>query len=83
MASSRAAGALRWRCELGAEEDGVSCGPQRSHLWRHRFDEAAIHRQMFPLHQSHFHTLLHDLFEQLLEQFRFLNRPWRFFVNVE
>ena len=27
---------------------------------------------MFPLHQSHFHTLLHDLFKQLLEQLRFL-----------
>src|SRR5256884_8211356 len=25
-----------------------------------------------PLHQSHFHTLLHDLFKQLLEQLRFL-----------
>src|SRR4051812_49209789 len=27
---------------------------------------------MFTLYQPHFHTLLHDLFEQLLEQFRFL-----------
>jgi len=26
---------------------------------------------MRPLHQSHFHTLPHDLLEQLLEQFRF------------
>jgi len=37
-----------------------------------RLHEAAIHRQMFPLHQSHFHTLLHDLLKQLLEQLRFL-----------
>src|SRR2546429_8442010 len=37
-----------------------------------RLYEAAIHRQMFPLYQSHFHTLLHDLFKQLLEQLRFL-----------
>ena len=36
------------------------------------FHKTAIHRQIFSLHQSHFHTLLHDLFEQLLEQFRFL-----------
>ena len=27
---------------------------------------------MFALHQSHFHALLHDLFEQLLEQLRLL-----------
>jgi hypothetical protein len=27
---------------------------------------------MLPLHQSHFHTLPHDLFKQLLEQLRFL-----------
>src|ERR1022692_152583 len=39
------------------------------------FHEAAIHRQMLAPHQSHFHTLLHDLFEQLLEQFRFLKPP--------
>src|SRR5437588_7027892 len=37
-----------------------------------RLYEAAIHRQMFPLYQSHFHTLLHDLFKQLLQQLRFL-----------
>src|ERR1700736_2525347 len=30
---------------------------------------------MLALHQSHFHTLLHDLFEQLLEQLRFLKPP--------
>jgi hypothetical protein len=30
---------------------------------------------MRPLHQSHFHTLLHDLFEQLLQQLRFLKPP--------
>ena len=30
---------------------------------------------MRPLHQSHFHTLPHDLFEQLLEQLRFLKPP--------
>src|ERR1035438_2104079 len=30
---------------------------------------------MLAPHQSHFHTLLHDLFEQLLEQFRFLKPP--------
>jgi hypothetical protein len=34
--------------------------------------EAAIHRQMLPLHQSYFHALVHDLFKQLLEQLRFL-----------
>jgi len=27
---------------------------------------------MFALHQSHFHTLAHDLLKQLLEQLRFL-----------
>jgi hypothetical protein len=37
-----------------------------------RLHEAAIHGQMFALHQSHFHTLFHDLFKQLLEQLRFL-----------
>ena len=36
------------------------------------FHEAAIHRQVLALHQSHLHTLPHDLFEQLLEQFRLL-----------
>jgi hypothetical protein len=30
---------------------------------------------MVPLHQSHFHTLLQNLFEQLLEQLRFLKPP--------
>ena len=41
-------------------------------LGRIRFHEAAIHRQMLALHQSHFHTLPHDLFKQLLEQLRLL-----------
>jgi hypothetical protein len=27
---------------------------------------------MRPLHQSHFHTLPHDMFKQLLKQLRFL-----------
>src|SRR6516165_11106273 len=36
------------------------------------FHEAAVHRQMCPLHQSHFHALLHDLLKQLLEQLRLL-----------
>jgi len=30
---------------------------------------------MRPLHQSHFHTLAHDLFKQLLKQLRFLKPP--------
>src|SRR5437762_5090993 len=37
-----------------------------------RLHEATIYRQMFPLHQSDFHTLPHDLFEEFLEQLRFL-----------
>jgi hypothetical protein len=32
----------------------------------------AIARQVLALHQSHFHTLAHDLFKQLLEQLRLL-----------
>src|SRR5437773_8927777 len=34
--------------------------------------EAAIHRQVVPLHQSDFQTAGHDLLKQLLEQLRFL-----------
>ena len=30
---------------------------------------------MFALHQPHLHALSHDLFEQLLEQFRLLETP--------
>jgi hypothetical protein len=30
---------------------------------------------MLALHQPHFHTLPHDLLEQLLEQLRFLKAP--------
>jgi hypothetical protein len=37
-----------------------------------RFHEAAVHRQLLALHQSHFHTLPHDLLKQLLEQLRLL-----------
>ena len=44
-------------------------------LGRIGFHEAAIHRQVPALHQSHFHTLAHDLFKQLLEQLRFLKPP--------
>src|SRR5208282_620426 len=36
-------------------------------LGRVRFHEAAIHRQVFALYQSHFHTLPHDLLKQLLK----------------
>jgi hypothetical protein len=36
-----------------------------------RFHETAVHRQVFALHQPHFHTLAHDLLKQLLEQLRF------------
>src|SRR5690242_10052760 len=43
--------------------------------------EANIHRQMFPLHQSHFHTLPDDLFEQFLEQLRFLKPSMSVFRN--
>src|SRR6202521_2231525 len=41
-------------------------------LRRIRFHETAIDRQVLALHQSHFHTLQHDLLKQLLEQLRFL-----------
>jgi len=34
-------------------------------LGRVRFHEAAIHRQVLALYQPHFHTLPHDLLEQL------------------
>jgi hypothetical protein len=36
------------------------------------FHKTAIDRQLFPSHQPHFHELLHDPFEQLFEQLRFL-----------
>src|SRR5580704_1650317 len=36
-------------------------------LGRIRLDEAAVHRQVFALHQPHFHTLPYDLFKQLLK----------------
>src|SRR6266849_2418159 len=36
-------------------------------LRRISFHETAIDRQVLALHQSHFHTLAHDLFKQLLE----------------
>src|SRR6266566_8302424 len=48
---------------------------------------------MRPLHQSHFHTLPHDLFEQLLKQLRFLKPPvpvfrergvmWNFLIETQ
>src|SRR5215469_10819717 len=38
------------------------------------FHEAAVHRKMRPLHQSHFHALPHDPLKQLLEQLR-LRKP--------
>ena len=39
------------------------------------FHEAAIHRQVLALDQSHFYTLAHALFKQLLEQLRLLKPP--------
>ena len=36
-------------------------------LGRVRFQETAIDRQVLSLHQSHFHTLQHDLLKQFLE----------------
>jgi hypothetical protein len=36
------------------------------------FYKTAIDREVLTLHQSHFHTLAHDLRKQLLEQLRFL-----------
>ena len=41
-------------------------------LRRIRLHETAIDRQVVPLHQSDFQTTRHDLFKQLLEQFRLL-----------
>src|SRR5271166_2580940 len=40
-----------------------------------RLHEAAIDRKLFASHQPHFQALLHDPFEELLEQLRFLKPP--------
>jgi hypothetical protein len=37
-------------------------------------------RQIFSLHQSHFHTLAHDLIKQLVEELR-MHLAWRWFTG--